>query len=67
MEEARWADVATGGLGGGPGCKWSTSGHRVQPPAKGCSGGQLGTGQGEGQQNDYQLGGKEGTPHPTGR
>lgn len=68
MEEARWADVAIRGLGGGPGRKWSTSGLRVQPPAEGCSGGSwVGTVQGEGQQNDHQLGSKEGIPHPTGR
>ena len=35
MEEARWADTATEGLGGGLGRK----GYRVRPPAKGCSGG----------------------------
>lgn len=37
MGEALWADVATTGLGGGPGRKRYRSGHCVGIPATGCS------------------------------
>lgn len=65
MGEARWADVATAGLGGGPGRKQSRSGHCVGTLAKGRSAGSWGLCRERGHQNDNQLGGKEGIPHPT--
>ncbi|EPQ18316.1 hypothetical protein D623_10017540 [Myotis brandtii] len=65
MEEALWADVATAGLGGGPGRKQSGRGQCAGIPAKGCSGGSWGLCKEKGQQNDNQLGSKEGIPHPT--